>query len=95
MVTEQAGGYFATPGNIFWKVVIIAGGLIFVALLIISVLYPLMGKRRTNIPIELHHEASGLEKIAVPVYNKIAVALEFSEKDEKATVLRDRPGPEG
>ena len=47
MVTEQAGGYFANPGNIFWKVVIIAGGLLFVALLIISVLYPLMGKRRS------------------------------------------------
>jgi manganese transport protein len=25
MVTEQASGYFATPGNIFWKAVIIAG----------------------------------------------------------------------
>ena len=38
MVTEQAGGYFDTSGNIVWKAVIILGGLIFVALLIISVL---------------------------------------------------------
>jgi manganese transport protein len=83
MVTEQAGGYFATPGNIFWKAVIIAGGLIFVALLIISVLYPLMGKKRLDTHEQLHPDASGLQKIAVPVYNKIAVALEFSEKDEK------------
>src|SRR5258706_7943542 len=83
MGAEQAGGYFATPGNIFWKAVIVAGGLIFVALLIISVIYPLMGKRRSDIPIELHPEASSLQQIAVPVYKKIAVALEFSEKDEK------------
>ncbi len=81
MVTEQAGGYFATSGNIFWKAVIISGGLLFVALLIISVVYPLMGKRRRD--TALHPEASGLQQIAVPVYNKIAVALEFSEKDEK------------
>lgn len=83
MVTEQASGYFATPGHIFWKTVIIAGGLIFVALLIISVLYPLMAKRHRQKPEQLHPEASSLQQIAVPVYDKIAVALEFSEKDEK------------
>jgi len=42
-----------------------------------------MSKRRRNIPVELHPEASGLQQIAVPVYKKIAVALEFSQKDEK------------
>jgi manganese transport protein len=83
MVTEQAGNYFATSDNIFWKAVILLGGLLFVALLIISVVYPLMGKRRRDIPVELHPEASSLQQIAVPIYKKIAVALEFSEKDEK------------
>jgi manganese transport protein len=83
MVTEQAGSYFATSDNIFWKAVIILGGLLFVALLIVSVVYPLMGKRRRDIPVELHPEASSLQQIAVPVYKKIAVALEFSAKDEK------------
>jgi len=39
-----------------------------------------MGKRRRDIPLELHPEASGLQQIAVPVYNKIAVAIEFGEK---------------
>lgn len=83
MVTEQATNYFATSDNIFWKTVIIIGGILFVTLLIISVLYPLMGKRRRDIHVELHPEASSLQQIAVPVYKKIAVALEFSEKDEK------------
>jgi manganese transport protein len=83
MVTEQAGDYFSTSGNIFWKAVIILGGLLFVALLIISVVYPLMGKKRRDTHEQLHPDASGLQQIAVPVYNKIAVALEFSEKDEK------------
>ena len=83
MVTEQAGNYFATSDSLFWKTVIILGGLLFVALLIISFLYPVMSKRRRDIPVELHPEASSLQQIAVPVYRKIAVALEFSEKDEK------------
>ena len=83
MVTEQAGGYFASSDNIFWKAVIILGGLLFVALLIIAFVYPLMGKKRLDTSVQLHPEASGLQQIAVPVYNKIAVALEFSNKDEK------------
>ncbi len=82
MVAEQATGYFATSENILWKAVILLGGLLFVALLIISFIYPLMIKKRRDIP-EVHKEASDLEEIAVPVFRKIGVALEFSEKDEK------------
>ena len=82
MVLDQATGYFETSNNIFWKLLIIAGGLLFVALLIISFVYPLIIKKRRDIP-EVHAEASGLQKIAVPIFRKIAVALEFSQKDEK------------
>src|SRR6266487_4291777 len=82
MVVEQASGYFMSSENIFWKVIIITGGLLFVALLIISFVYPLMTKKRRDIP-EVHAEASRLQKVAVPIFQKIAVALEFSEKDEK------------
>jgi len=82
MVVEQGAGYFATSENVYWKAIIIVSGLVFVALLIISFAYPIMSKRRRDIP-EVHAKASGLQKIAVPVFRKIAVALEFSEKDEK------------
>jgi manganese transport protein len=82
MVIEQATAYFNTSENIFWKAAIVLGGLLFVALLLISFFYPIMNKKRRDIP-EVHAEASGLQKIAVPIFRKIAVALEFSEKDEK------------
>jgi len=82
MVVEQAAVYFATSDNIFWKAAIVLGGLLFVALLLISFFYPIMSKKLRDMP-EVHAEASGLQKIAVPVFRKIAVALEFSEKDEK------------
>lgn len=83
MVTEQAADYFTSSHNLIWKAIIILGGLLFVALLIIAVAYPLMGKRRRYRYDLLHPGASGLEQIAAPDYKKIAVALEFSDKDEK------------
>ncbi|HEV8506513.1 MAG TPA: Nramp family divalent metal transporter [Chitinophagaceae bacterium] len=82
MVVEQATAYFNTSENILWKAAIALGGLLFVALLLISFFYPIMSKKRRDIP-EVHAEASGLQKMAVPVFRKIGVALEFSEKDEK------------
>jgi len=74
--------YFTTSENIFWKAFILLGGFLFVALLLISFVYPLMSRKRRDIP-EVHAAASELQKMAAPVFNKIAVALEFSEKDEK------------
>jgi manganese transport protein len=82
MVAEQATGYINTSENIFWKGAIVVGGLLFVALLLISFFYPIMSKKRRDMP-EVHAQASGLKKMAVPEFKKIAVALEFSEKDEK------------
>lgn len=83
MVTGQAADYFITSNNLIWKAVIILSGLLFVALLVISFVYPLMRKKLPDISVQLHPEASSLKQIDMPVYNKIAVALEFSEKDEK------------
>lgn len=82
MVVEQGLDYFTTSENIFWKAVILLGGLLFVALLLISFAYPIMSKKRREMP-EVHTSAGELQKITVPVFNKIAVALEFSDKDEK------------
>jgi len=82
MVAEQGSNYFTSSDNIFWKIVILFGGLLFVVLLVVSFVYPIMTKKRRDIP-EVHVEPSPLQRIAVPEYKKIAVALEFSEKDEK------------
>jgi manganese transport protein len=41
-----------------------------------------MSRKRRDIP-EVHVGASELQKISVPEFRKIAIALEFSQKDEK------------
>ncbi len=83
MVTGEAADYFARSGQIFGKIMIIAGGILFVSLLIISFVYPLLKGKPKHIAIQLHPEASLLETLIVPSYKRIAVALDFSENDQK------------
>lgn len=83
MVTGQAAAYFITSGNIFWKIMIILGAILFTVLLIISIAYPLLKRRRQPIRIQLHPDATSLQTLTVPVYKRIAVALDFSENDQK------------
>ena len=82
MVSEQAVSYFTTSENLFWKAVIIISGLIFTGLLLITLLYPMLSKRHRNVVVQVHPEAKELEQFTTPQYKRIAVALEFSTKDE-------------
>ncbi len=83
MVVGQASPVFQAPGNTFWKIVIILAGLFYVGLLVVAIFYPLMRKKKQFAPVQLHPEAVELNKLAVPVYKKIAVALDFSKNDLK------------
>ena len=82
MVTEQGIAYFTSSDNLFWKIIIILSGIIFVSLLIITLAIPLMNKRRRDTNIQVHPEAKDFEQLSAPKYKRIAIALEFSNKDE-------------
>jgi manganese transport protein len=81
MVINEASGIFATAGSFWWKALIIAGGLIFITLLLYTTIYPIMRKRRKPVSIQMHGEAKDLQSLVLPVYKKIAVALDFSKND--------------
>jgi manganese transport protein len=83
MVIGQASDYFASSNNLIWKTVIIIGGLAYVLLLIISILYPLIKRNWKNVLVQMHPEATVLSSLASPVYSSIAIALDFSENDQK------------
>ena len=83
MVSEQASVFFSSSDNVFWKVVIVISGLLFISLLIVAALYPLFGKKQKPVLLQLHGEAGLLEPVPAPAFNNIAVALDFSEKDSK------------
>jgi manganese transport protein len=83
MLVDEAGGFFNDSTSIGVKIAIIIGGLLFVSLLIYSIIFPLLVKKKKTASIELHPDIPGLQNIEVPVYKKIAVALDFSENDSK------------
>lgn len=83
MVFGEASAFFATPGNSFWKGIIILGGIFYVGLLIITIFYPMVRKKLMHKPLQLHPEAEALHHITIPVYEKIAIALDFSKNDLK------------
>ena len=82
MVTGEASDFFATSDSMTGKIVIIIAGILFGALLIYSIIFPLISKKSIG-SIQMHPEIVGLQNIDIPVYRKIAVALDFSEKDTK------------
>ena len=83
LVTGEAGNFFATSDSIIGKITIILLGALFAALLIYSLIFPLLGKRKKSVSILMHPDIAGLKNISIPVYKKIAVALDFSENDAK------------
>jgi manganese transport protein len=83
MVTTQAGDLFSAPGNWAGKIAVVIAGIIYIALLVISIVYPLLKKRWTNVQVQLHPQATALHSLEAPVYKTVAVALDFSESDQK------------
>jgi len=83
MVFSQASAYFTEPGNMFWKVMIILGGIISAALLVYILFFPFRMKKEITPPIIVHKEPDALKELDVPHYNRVAVALDFSKNDEK------------
>jgi manganese transport protein len=53
------------------------------ALLLYILLHPFIPKKTKKISIQMHAGMSGITNLAIPTFNKIAIALDFSENDEK------------
>lgn len=83
MVVGQSASFFASSDSVFWKAVIILAGLFYLSLLLVAIFYPLMRKKPVTTPVQLHPDAAELQQIAVPVYKKVVVALDFSNNDLK------------
>jgi manganese transport protein len=83
MVTEEAASFFTTSDSIIGKTTIVIAGLLFAALMAYAFVFPLLRRRKKLASIQIHPEVSGSIHLEIPVYKKIAVALDFSENDGK------------
>ncbi|MES2646294.1 MAG: Nramp family divalent metal transporter [Bacteroidota bacterium] len=82
MLGEQAFEYFAGSDNLTGKLLIITGSTILLGLLVYVILYPWLKKLRKPLS-SMHQDIPALENLAVPKFKKIAVALDFTSRDEK------------
>jgi manganese transport protein len=83
MLMGEAIDFFDSSGSSITKIIIAAAGIFFVALLIYSVIFPLLPKHKKAGSIQMHPEIAGLQNIEIPIYKKIAVGLDFSDNDSK------------
>lgn len=83
MVIDEALVYFNETGHWFGKALIILAFVFFAALLLYSVLFPFLTKRRLQNKIQMHPSVPTITSLQVPAYRKVAVALDFGEQDDK------------
>ncbi|HTQ65629.1 MAG TPA: Nramp family divalent metal transporter [Puia sp.] len=83
LVLEEITEYFAHPGNLFLKSLLFAAVLSALFLLIYIFAHPWFSKHQQRKSIQLHAEPEGLKNLNIPSFRQIAVALDFSEHDEK------------
>lgn len=82
MLLNEAAGVFEAEA-ILPKIVLIFFGLIFLSLLVYIIIFPIFRKAGKTVSIGMHKGENIINNLRVPEFNKIAVALEFSENDEK------------
>lgn len=82
MVFEQAIEYLQTSHNMISNFFVVAGLVVLVSLLATVLLFPFI-RRWLEKPITIHAQSSGFQKLDVPAFRKIAVALDFGANDSK------------
>jgi manganese transport protein len=83
LVGEEAAKLFASDAAWYWKSLLALALLVFVWLFLTMTFFPLMKKRFLRQRAGMHGEIAELEHLAVADISRIAVALDFSQSDEK------------
>lgn len=81
LINEVTGIFEGTA--LLPKILVGAAGLLFVILLIYIIIQPFIRPKKIPSSIKMHPEMKVLENIAVPEFKRIAVALDFSDSDNK------------
>jgi manganese transport protein len=93
MLTNEASGIFLS-GAIFPKIILSILGLLFIGLLIYIIIFPLFNKMSKAASIQMHPDMNAMNNLVIPEFNTIAVALDFSENDQKLIAFAIGQGKE-
>lgn len=95
MVFNEAIDFLANPHQWIVNLLVILGLVALITLLAIVALYPFIARRKKPVPIAIHEDLRSLEIKTIPVYERVAVALEFSQHDSTLiahAMAQTRPG---
>jgi manganese transport protein len=94
LVLEEGEHFFSEPGYGIWKIIFIIVILGALTLLFYILIHPWMSKGEVK-NVTLHGESKIPAMMEIPKFRKIAVALDFSPKDEKLLAFAiGQGGPE-
>ena len=82
MLINEAAGVFDSQ-ELLPKILVIAAGFFFVALLIYIIVQPILKPRKKLSSIKIHPDMRSLQEVTIPEFKRIAVALDFSDNDNK------------
>jgi manganese transport protein len=83
MISDEINEAFASNIGWGWKLLIIVASVFFAALFLLMTVLPVIKKRNTKETARMHPDAAQLQHFKIPQVNCIAVALDFSNNDEK------------
>ena len=83
LVAEESMQLFQQDGNTILKIIVAAGWLLFTWLFFMMSFLPIMRKRKEKASVRMHSEEKPLMLQHVPSLHKIAIALDFSNNDQK------------
>lgn len=83
MVYSEASTFISENQNGWIDALIIFIGVVFVALLVITIIYPFLSRYRQKGSARMHPTQVTLGNLEAPKYKRIALALDFSQFDEK------------
>ncbi len=82
MLVNETGTVFE-DGALWQKILLGIGALACLALLVYIILTPFIKKTDKTASIKIHPDVNAIKNLVIPSFNKIAIALDFSENDEK------------
>lgn len=83
MVLGKSLAFLGDNTNLLYDVLVIGGLILFAILLLLTIFYPMLNRNRKHVEDRMHIQKLNLETIVIADYKQIALALDFSELDQK------------
>ena len=93
MLINEATGVFEADA-VFPKIILSFLGLLFLTLLLYIIFFPIINKMRKTGSIQMHPDMNAINNLVIPEFKNIAIALDFSENDQKLIAFAIGQGKE-